>query len=62
VPSSHAASSSGPASTTGIRSWTGAQTSLARVVRIVAEAMKSSPIFVQPKSPANANSSSPSTV
>ena len=35
----------GPASTTGIRSWTGAQTSLARVVRIVADAIQSSPIL-----------------
>jgi len=45
-----------------MRSCTGAQTSLARVVRMVADARKSSPIFVQPKSPANANGSPPSTV
>jgi len=45
APASHAASSSDPASTTGIRSWTGAQTSLALVVRIVADVTQSSRIF-----------------
>ena len=45
-----------------MRSCTGAQTSFAPVVRIVAEVTHSSPIFANPNSPANANGSPSSTV
>ena len=44
-----------------MRSWTGAQTSLAVVVRIVADGTHSPSIFATSHSPANANSSPSST-
>ena len=50
-PCIHAASSSGPPSTTGMRSWTGAQTAFAVVVRIVADGTHSPSIFVRVAQP-----------
>ena len=61
-PASHAASSSGPASTHGIRSCTGAATAFAAVVRIRAEWIRSPPIRRRPQMPAKANGPPSSTV